>query len=161
MECSRCNMPATRNDGGTMHLCDCHYRIKKMRNSAQQTGKSVPSSAEIEAMIAALDGMRCPACKRTMVLHTDRGDLASVVSLQHWEDGTVGLLCQSCNTRHRSAGDERFAQISADTKSCSICKSILPLRDFNVGDGFGRRQSACRKCSRSLSLAHYYAKART
>ena len=53
-------------------------------------------------------------------------------------------------------GSESFYPRSSSVKTCSICKTLKPLDQFNRKAG--RKdglQGKCRECSRRMSKAHY------
>jgi len=107
-----CGKPVERLLGNTWKCYEC-AKITVMRASAKVNGKLCPSVDEIRAMLRKCEAeeMRCPHCRREMVLNQKQKDKKSVVSLQHWDDGTVSMICFSCNARHggmRGMRDEKL-----------------------------------------------------
>lgn len=145
-KCSRCELDACRFVG-TSKWCDLHYRVHQMRCRAKASRKVVPDAAEIEKIIASLGPeMQCPHCKRSMCLHSDRMNKASVASLQHWDSGKISVICFSCNSRHRDLGDDLFFQCGNERKKCSDCRVIKNLDEFGAGQCYGKKTSLCKKC---------------
>jgi hypothetical protein len=90
----------------------------------------------------------CPHCTRKMNWLAADGQ-STVVSLQHYRDGTIGLICRACNTRHAAMADDSFRDVPVNSKHCPQCKRVLPLDSFAT-DNSGRwanRKTYCRECS--------------
>ena len=99
--CARCDYPAARFQG-RQHLCAMHYRFGQMRANAKRHGKRVPTETELLEMLSDINtsaGPVCADCSEVMVwLGVE--DQRYVVTLQHYRDGDMALVCRSCNTRH-------------------------------------------------------------
>lgn len=163
-KCQRCDEPATRFHGRptrdhphSIRMCDLHFKIRGMIGNSKTRGVTVPTVPQLLALFADLkrDGMKCPACKRQMVMHSEYADRASVVSIQHWADGSISLVCHSCNVRHGAYGDAGFIAAGTDKRHCCECDQMLPLTAFPVskykgdargGKYFGGRTGRCSKC---------------
>lgn len=104
--CSRCSAEMVNNA-----YCAKHQVIKNMRTHALHYGKSVPSWNELDAMFM-YHGMHCKHCRKRMLLRSNRAekpvDRNAVVTLQHNNDGSICLLCHSCNVSHRHYGDALY-----------------------------------------------------
>lgn len=134
---------------GTLPLID-RERLRRLRAQATQDGKRSPSMAEAIAMVP--PDMVCPHCSRVMVWWR-REDASRVMSLQHWRDGSMTFICHGCNARHRDMpSDEIFKALTADTKYCSICKTIKPLAGFSTS-GNNRPMSYCKPCDSARVVA--------
>ncbi len=112
-----CTEPAMRYWNKSW-LCDKHTRFIRMRRSAQDNGKTVPSYEELERLFAALVNMACSYCGHEMCLMRSQSR-QRVITLQHDDDGTFRFLCQACNTRHAHVRDEMY-QIPLDSHRCSF-----------------------------------------
>lgn len=144
-ECCRCSLPAVLLTKGTGY-CALHRRIRVMRRGAKSTRQACPTFAQLETMFAALVDMRCPRCSRVMTM--DRM-CASLVTLQHNRDGTLMLLCHSCNARHAAQADDTFLGIPPDHKLCRDCGQVKPLDAFSFNRNhqrFGDRHTYCKAC---------------
>lgn len=115
-------------------------KASRMISAARAKHKSVPDRDDLIAQLESSDS--CPQCG----VKYDESRQRTRATLQHWNDGRISLLCFSCNSRHRDAGDAAFKNISATTKSCYMCKAVLPLDAFNRGHRFGGRDTRCREC---------------
>lgn len=134
---------------GHQHLCAKHYRFGQMRASAQRHGKVVPSVARLEALVAAHDGLLCADCSNHMNW-LGAVNKTRVASLQHYRDGTLGLVCRSCNTRHAHMEGDSFRDVPAFHKHCPHCKSVKPFSSFaadNSRSGPLKLKSWCKDCS--------------
>jgi hypothetical protein len=131
---------------GLSYYCWYHLKSRNMRHRAKARGKKVPSYDEVDKMFSELVDMKCPICKRTMVLHRSLGATPSVVSLQHDNDGMIRLICHSCNAAHARIGDIIY-QIPKEHKQCGQCRTIKPITCFSKArrtrDG---HNSKCRQC---------------
>lgn len=144
--CSRCHEKATIKQGNQW-LCDKHYRFGQMRANAKRHDKLVPSYEELHAMSGA--DLVCPDCNRKMNWRSRDGK-STVASLQHYRDGSMAIVCRSCNTRHAFMNDDSYKEMPKDHKQCPICKTIKPLVDFsadNSRSGDLKIKSNCKKCS--------------
>lgn len=144
--CSRCEEPATIKQGN-QKLCDRHYRFGQMRANAKRHGKAVPEYALLETI--AVEPLSCGDCKESMVWRS-RDSKSRVASLQHYRDGTFGLVCRSCNTRHAYMEGDSFRDMPKDHKLCPCCQSIRPFSEFSRDNGRTgpmKLKSWCKPCS--------------
>jgi hypothetical protein len=165
--CPRCRKHGNLTEGvfsvsNTMY-CSKHYRILNARGRARSDGKGASSQDELEASLPV--DLICPICTRTMCYHYSEIDWASVVSLQHWRDGTLSWLCHSCNSRHGSSilTDAEWIKqrslITALEKFCFRCNKIKPLSEFYraTNEKLGV-QGFCRSCTNEASRLNYIKK---
>lgn len=149
IKCNRCGADGTRR--GTSTMCDMHYRFMRMRTQALLSNKTVPSYAELEAVVD--PEMLCADCKQFMPWFAKDGS-RTVASLQHYRDGTYGLVCRSCNTRHHYMPGDSFRELPPLSKWCSQCKVVMPASNFHANNGRDggplKLQSWCNACR----LAH-------
>lgn len=149
-QCSRCGDDAARKQGHQW-LCAKHYRFGQMRSKAKSGGKKVPSHDELHAMRGS--DLTCPDCNRKMNwLASDGAD--SVASLQHYRDGSMAIVCLSCNSRHASMEGDSFTGMDSSSKRCPACGQVKPSTEFtadNSRSGALRRKSYCRSCSDSAT----------
>lgn len=116
---------------GTIYCFKC-YRFNNMINQAQQTNKYIPNWHELEELFQNLHQMKCPICNKQMVWCTKLGRLGDVISLQHNNNGTIMLICQSCNVGHGHShlGDKYFS-LKENKKYCPKCNKVLYKNQFN------------------------------
>ena len=156
--CSRCKTPASHKRGNQF-LCPKHYRFGQMRVTAKRHGKTVPTHDQLE--ILATRGMTCQDCSRVMNWLARDGQ-TTVISLQHYRDGTYGLVCRSCNTRHAFMDGDDYRSMPATSKLCPSCSTVKPLHEFYSDRGRSgemRKKSYCVTCSNAL-VAEWRAKNR-
>lgn len=147
--CARCESPSVRRQGH-QNLCKKHYRFGQMRASAKRRNKLVPSHEELEKMVS--DENRCLDCNSKMNWLALENQVL-VVSLQHYRDGSLGLVCRSCNTRHAYMPDDTFRKIGVDEKLCPKCKIVKNVAAFckdNSRSGLRKIKSYCRQCSKEV-----------
>jgi hypothetical protein len=121
-----------------------------MRSGAKRAGKYVPSHDELEKLFDPT--MLCPDCGVKMNWRARDGQ-STVASLQHYRDGSLAIVCRSCNTRHAFMKDDDYREMPKDHKLCPCCKSIKPLTAFvadNTRSGLAKRKSHCKSCSDTL-----------
>ncbi|WP_265694375.1 hypothetical protein [Providencia rustigianii] len=132
---------------GRQNLCPKHYRFGQMRVLAKRRGLAVPSYELLDKLLN--EEMKCPDCGVTMNWRSKDG-MASVASLQHYRDGTFGIVCRSCNTRHAYTPDDSYRDMPKDHKYCPKCKKYKPRGDFYTDNGRTgnlKTKSHCKKCS--------------
>lgn len=140
---------------------------KPLRALAKRRGKAVPSHGELELMASA--ALRCADCTRPMNWLSKDGQ-ATVASLQHYRDGTMALVCRSCNTRHAFSPGDEFRDAPKDHKFCPHCQTFKPFIEFasdRSRNGEMNLKSWCATCShaaitewRKKNRDHYNAKQR-
>lgn len=117
--------------------CGVHRRIAQMRQTAIARGQAAPSVSEMEKMFRD-SAMICSECGRQMGLTGRHYGHGRTVSLQHWRNGTMSVICMSCNAKHAQAGtDEEFERRKAESipsgqLRCSSCKT------YHDASAFGR-----------------------
>lgn len=145
-QCSVCGDQAIIKQGN-QHLCAKHYRFGQMRANAKRNGKTVPSRDELESIMP--KDLVCPDCSRQMNWRSADGQ-ATVASLQHYRNGTYGIVCRSCNTRHAFMEGDSYREMQKDHKQCPQCKQIKPHEAFAVDNGRTgpiKLKSWCKQCS--------------
>ncbi len=117
-----------------------------MRANAKYGGKSVPTESQLEALVDASDGLKCRDCKRGMNWFQTDG-VGSVCTLQHYRDGSFGLVCRSCNAKHAPWPGDKFCEVPATHKYCPCCEATLPRTAFKVHKRYTTGcYSYCRAC---------------
>lgn len=143
---SQCNDGAARKQGHQF-LCAKHYRFGQMRVLAKRRGLAVPSHEVLHGLCD--ESLICPDCGRLMNWLSEDG-MSSVASLQHYRDGSLGIVCRSCNTRHAYMQGDSFRDIPSDHKYCPCCKTSKSRSEFYVDAGRSgelKTKSHCKKCS--------------
>lgn len=131
---------------GSRRLCARHYRFSQMRSTAKSHGKRVPYVEELLAMPGI--NLKCPDCGVAMNWLSSEGQ-CTVASLQHYRDGTMAIVCRSCNTRHASMEKDTYRNIPKDCKVCPACSTLKPDIDFFADasrTGQLKRTSKCKAC---------------
>lgn len=144
--CSVCGVASTIKQGNQL-LCDKHYRFGQMRSHAKRNGKAVPSRKELEAMSGA--SLTCHDCGVHMNWRSKDGQ-HTVASLQHYRDGTMNIVCRTCNTRHAFMPADTYREMPKDHKLCPSCNQVKPLSKFTLDSsraGVAKRKSKCHQCA--------------
>jgi hypothetical protein len=145
MKCYVCGDEAI-NRLGRSNLCAKHRRFIQMQKTAKQDKKYVPSIYEIEN-ITPLD-MICQDCG-VLMNWIDGSNRPSNAVLQHYRDGSIGVTCMSCNTKHGMMPGDSYRDLPDGHKLCTGCKTIKPLTSF-ASRKDGKRpypMSKCRQCN--------------
>jgi DNA-directed RNA polymerase subunit RPC12/RpoP len=123
-----------------------------MQRVAKVDKKYVPSIYEIEKIIP-ID-MICQDCGRKMHW-IDNDNRASGAVLQHYRDGTLGIVCMSCNSKHGLMVGDSYRDLPNGHKLCTKCKTIKPLSEFGKrGKGDGNYpKSSCKVCAHKQLVA--------
>ena len=146
-KCLKCDQPAIVTSRGKF-LCVRHHRFKAMIAKATWNRKTIPTEEYLERVFAK-QGMVCPDCDCTM-LWSSKSQMDRVMSLQHYRSGEFGLVCVSCNSRHRDMPEDTYCDMPKDHKRCPDCGQIKPFADFGPDKfktGRTRVRSRCKRCS--------------
>lgn len=166
-KCTRdcCGIAAVQKQGNQW-LCAKHYRFGQMRANAKRHGKTVPSQTDLDAMLHDT----CPDCGVVMNLLMRDGEQHRTATLQHYRDGTLAIVCLSCNARHASMPGDAYRNMSKDHKRCPQCEIDKPFSAFATDNGRSgpmKLKSWCKQCSSSAhtewqrnNREHYNAKQR-
>ena len=147
-KCSRCSEPSVIRQGN-QQLCSMHYRFGQMRGQAKRSGQAVPSHIHLHELHASLKDMCCPHCERKMNWRSVEGK-STVISLQHYRDGSFGLICRACNTRHAKMPGDTFRLVPPTHKNCGQCRKVVPLEAFGLQAGKWLNLAIrCRDCANS------------
>lgn len=147
-----CYEAAVRKQGH-QHLCAKHYRFGQMRVNAKRRGLAVPSHEELHSLVNS--SLSCPDCSRQMNWLSIDG-MSSVASLQHYRDGSFGVVCRSCNTRHAFMPGDTYLAIPDDHKFCPCCQISKLRSEFYCDSGRSgelKTKSHCKECSNKSSEA--------
>lgn len=149
MKCFVCGDKSIKRHGRS-NMCEKHHRFTQMQRTAKADGKYTPSLFELESLT--LKDMKCPDCGVEM-RWIDDDNRSSGAVLQHYRDGSLAIVCHSCNVRHGFMPGDMYREVPDGHKLCISCKSIKPLSDFNVRRESGKTypQSKCKSC---MHLAH-------
>lgn len=144
MKCYICGDEAVKIHGRS-NLCPKHRRFLQMQKTAKADKKYIPSIYEIENKVPL--NMVCPDCGIQMHWIDNERRSAGAV-LQHYRDGTIGVVCLSCNTKHGLMPGDSYRDVPAGHKLCNKCKTIKPLSMFG---NRGKKEknypkSSCKAC---------------
>lgn len=145
MKCYVCGFDAIKRHGRS-NMCEKHHRFKQMQTAAKLDGKYIPSIFELEKIEP--KDMICQDCGIKMHW-IDNDKRASGAVLQHYRDGTVAMVCMSCNTKHGQMPGDSYRKLPDGHKLCNSCKTIKPLSSFAIRND-GKKAyplSKCRQCS--------------
>ncbi len=140
---------------GTFYCFQCN-RFNKMINQAKQGNKYTPSLKELKTMLPI--NLICPICSKKMIWCTKLGRLGDVISLQHNHDGSIVLICHSCNSAHGQShlGDKYF-NLKENEKYCPKCKEILSIDKFsNTKCKKDGHNGICKKCDKKKRKIYYH-----
>mgnify|MGYP003661211303 CR=1 FL=1 len=163
--CTACNrlgiVTEADIESGDSAYCLKHYRIRGSRYKALERKKLAPSLSELEALLPA--DMLCPVCTKVMCYAAYEDTLNSVISLQHWHDGTVSWICHACNTSH---GNSKLPEnewlrlmklVKLNEALCGGCSKILPLSNFHRNSKSSKGiQGYCKSCGNVARIACYH-----
>ena len=109
MKCYVCGSDAIKRHGRN-NMCEKHHRFKQMQKTAKGDKKYVPSFFELEKLVP--DNMICQDCGIEMHWIDDDKRPSGAV-LQHYRDGTLGIVCCSCNTKHGIMVGDSYRDVPA------------------------------------------------
>jgi hypothetical protein len=128
MNCYICgNFSVKRH--GRANRCEKHHRFTQMQRTAKQDQKYVPSIFELEKLVP--HDMKCQDCG--VVMHwIDDENRSSGAVLQHYRDGSLGIVCHACNVKHGNMPGDSYREVPPNHKLCRSCKTIKPLSMFGI-----------------------------
>jgi hypothetical protein len=124
-------------------------RFTQMRQYTRRRSKLVPSYTALMILELA-NKMHCLDCGCKMVW-TRNESATCYCSLQHYNDGSLGFVCGSCNSKHAAMGD-LYRALGPTMRICNMCKSIKHEREY-YRHGGGRRASRCKQCDNAYRAA--------
>lgn len=150
--CSRDGVKPVNTGRDTIYYCWVHHRIRQMRSKAHKKGKEVPAVERLEKLFKDHEDMFCRCCDKKMIMHSNMGSMSDVITLQHNADGTLILICFSCNSAHGQLPGDIYYHIPNGFKYCSKCDTIKPFSEFYshsaTRDGF---QNYCKQCQAQIA----------
>jgi hypothetical protein len=149
MKCYVCGDQSIKRHGRS-NMCEKHHRLVGMQRVAKMDKKYVPSLYELEKLVPT--DMVCRDCGITMHWIDDDNRHAGAV-LQHYRDGTLGIVCLACNTKHGQMVGDSYRDLPKDHKLCTACKTIKPLSMFNLRRD-GKKPYPMSKCKACNLAAH-------
>lgn len=144
----RCLRFGVYREGASFYCLQCR-RVRQMVMSARQRypGHCI-TRQDVEGLFLGLVNMQCPTCNVKMIYGAlGHGRLNNnIVTLNHYHNGRLGLMCFRCNKVHGRSklGDAVFA-VPSGSKFCPRCLKVLPLSSFS---GKKKPSTYCRACSR-------------
>lgn len=151
MKCYVCGVGAVPRHG-RVNVCEVHGRLLQMQHAAKADKKYVPSLWELQALIPS--GMICKDCNE--VMHwVDGENRQRGAVLQHYRDGSLAIVCFSCNTKHGLMPGDMYRDILRGQKLCRACKTIKPIEAFSVRKDAKKVYpvSKCKPCSHNAYVA--------
>jgi len=145
MKCYICGDDATPRYH-RKNMCSKHQRFMQMQSVAKNDGKYCPSIYEIEKLVP--KDMVCGDCGDAMNwISADNRSKGAV--LQHYRDGTLGIVCLSCNTKHGLMPGDSYCEIPNDHKLCKGCKAVKPRSMFGLrkDSGVPYPKTKCKACN--------------
>jgi hypothetical protein len=152
--CKHCDAPAIYLY--TRWLCPMHHRFRQMRADALKGGKIVPSMADLIAMTRNFVCVDCGVALNWFAKDGKR----TVATLQHYRDGTLGIVCFSCNARHGAMPGDTFRDLPDGHKWCAKCSQVKPCGEFHADRSSGRLlklRGSCKACS-EIARSKWYAR---
>lgn len=149
MKCYVCGDASIKRHNRS-NMCEKHHRFHGMQKIAKMDKKYVPSLYELEKLVP--EDMICQDCG--VLMHwIDDDNRTSGAVLQHYRDGTLAIVCLSCNTRHGQMVGDSYRDTPKDHKLCTCCKTIKPLSFFSLRKD-GKRPYPMSKCKQCNLDAH-------
>lgn len=149
MKCFICGDDSIKRHGRS-DKCAKHHRFSQMQKAALSDKKYVPSFYELESFVPA--NMACPNCGK--VMHwIDDANRSSGAVLQHYRDGSLAIVCHSCNVRHGFMPGDMYKNLPDGHKLCVACKTIKHLTNFGVRRD-SKKEYPMSKCKLCMKKAY-------
>lgn len=127
-------------------------KIYMMSYNSAKNGKAFVSTKTIIKLLES-SNMLCHGCGQQMVWFA-KENTRRVMSLQHNKDGTLELICRSCNTRHSFCPEDSYYTCDPNLQFCRRCKQWKPLVNFgHKTSKINKRESYCYQCNSDYANA--------
>ena len=151
MKCSRrdCEREAEKRHSASMMYCRRCYRIMKMLDASRRRYPGVVTTWKEIAKLWDETEARgtCPHCLNPMPLYSEDGKRKGMATIQHYDNGTLGIICLTCNLAHsKSELRDKLFSLRLDQKYCHDCKQIKSRDDFHNQSRFCGRMTYCKQC---------------
>src|SRR5690242_3830066 len=104
MKCTRrdCTNEGEKRHTSSHYYCRVCYRIMKILDYCSRAyPNQLTTWAEIEKLwTAATIAKTCPHCSREMIFYPQDRRRSGMATIQHYDDGTLGIICFTCNLAH-------------------------------------------------------------
>jgi len=145
---------AAKHKAGNSVYCDKHYIQVTRARYAKTKNKYAPSIEEFDNLWENLikNNFKCPVCDQKIIIKASiEGPRGNIISLQHWNDGRIELICHSCNVEHgNSKLGDNWRGIPKGQKYCPQCSELKSIQDFykNASNLTDCLDSKCKACSK-------------
>lgn len=137
-----------RVDYGVKTRCIMHERIRQMIKAAKEAHKYTPSMQELEDLFWGAKNMMCKHCGKKMKMRAGKdGRRGCVITLQHNKDGSLDLICQSCNTKEGHTKHDKAFSMPKGKYVCSQCCDMKDIHMFaKCATNHKGHSSVCKQC---------------
>lgn len=137
MICSRkdCDAIGVKRHSKTLVYCARHYRVMKMLDYSRRVYPNWSVSyEEIERLLVkAMAEGDCPHCGKMMIFFPENRRRSGMATIQHYDDGTLGIICFTCNLAHsKSELRDKLFLVPKGNKFCPDCQTVKPKSEFHV-----------------------------
>ncbi len=151
MKCSRqgCERVGEKRHSPTLSYCRRCYRIMKMLTGAHRRYPGIVTTWEqiAELWNKAEERGTCPHCLNPMPLYSEDGKRKGMATIQHYDDGTLGIICLTCNLAHsKSPLRDKLFSLQLDQKYCPDCQQVKSRDDFHNQSKWNGRMTYCKPC---------------
>ena len=137
MKCSRrdCEREGEKRHSATLVYCRRCYRVMKILDYCH---RNYPDRATTWNEVAALwqEAERtgdCPHCRKPMTLYSEDGKRRGLATIQHYDDGRLGVICFTCNLAHsKSQLRDKLFDLPSGHKFCPDCQTSKPKSEFHI-----------------------------
>lgn len=155
----RCGAFAFRARGKSAY-CLKHHRFHQMRKEAKSRGLLVPTWQQLEWLLPV--DMVCHECDEPMIWTAPAGSTSrgATISLQHYRDGSFGLIHHRCNVIHgKLTVLGEHDRLPEGMKACPRCEKILSIESFRESHCRpSGREAYCLDCRRDYGRMRYLQK---
>jgi hypothetical protein len=137
LKCGRrgCERDGEKRHSATTSYCRRCYRVMKILDYCH---RKYPERLTTWDEVASLwDGAiatgQCPHCFNLMVLYSDGRRRTGLATIQHYDDGRLGIICFTCNLAHsKSELRDKLFNLPQGQKFCPDCQTAKPKYEFHI-----------------------------
>ena len=137
MKCGRreCEREGVKRHSATLMYCRRCYRIMKILDYCHRKYPNYSTTWDEVAELwdAAAATGQCPHCLNPMILYPEGRCRRGIATVQHYDDGRLGIICFTCNLAHsKSQLRDALFDLPQGHKFCPDCQTAKPKSEFHI-----------------------------
>jgi len=159
VKCSRrdCESDGEKRHSATLMYCRRCYRIMKILDYCRFSYPERRTTwNEIASLWDAAEANgQCPHCSNPMILYPENRRRSGIATIQHYDDGRLGIICFTCNLAHsKSQLRDKLFELPQGHKFCPDCQTTKPKSEFHITNrDLNGHVTYCKPCQNARNRA--------